>query len=101
MPNPVDTQTDDTTFIGSHEKAMNGYGQNGYQGASSDMPGQHTTSGFLPQAEIPASDWQMRKVSKEGYAPSFGMKSPAEPAKVPSVTTHRTSKQAAPGSFQR
>ena len=25
-----------------------GYGQNGYAGASSDLPGENTTSGFLP-----------------------------------------------------
>jgi hypothetical protein len=37
--------------IASHFKAKNGYGQNGYQGASSDTPGEHTTSGFLPQTD--------------------------------------------------
>jgi hypothetical protein len=31
---------DDQEFIGSHEKAKNAYGQNGYQGASSLTPGQ-------------------------------------------------------------
>ena len=45
-------------FIGSKEKAKNGYGQNAYQGASSDLPGQHTTtpptSGVAPsQAQVP------------------------------------------------
>jgi hypothetical protein len=31
-----------TEFVGSHEKAKNGYGQNGFQGPSSDLPGQKT-----------------------------------------------------------
>jgi hypothetical protein len=40
--------------IKSHFKARNGYSQNSYQGASSDLPGQHTTSGFLPPTVLPA-----------------------------------------------
>ena len=92
---------DDTEFVGSHLKAKNGYGQNGYQGASSDVPGEHTTSGFLPQAEIPADGWQTRSVAKEAYPTTFGMKSPAEPAKIPNAPVRRASAQKAPGSFQR
>jgi hypothetical protein len=38
----------------SHEKANNGPGQNGDTSASSDLPNQHTTSGFLPQTVLPA-----------------------------------------------
>lgn len=37
--------------VNSHFKAKNGYGQNGFQGASSDLPGEHTKSGFLPQPD--------------------------------------------------
>jgi hypothetical protein len=101
---------DDEEFIGSHMKAKNGYGQNGYQGASSDLPGEHTTSDFLPQAEVPTDDWQTRKVSAEGYSPAHGMKAPAggrpfasqrEPVKVLDENVRRPRIQAAPGSFQR
>jgi hypothetical protein len=61
--------TDD--FIkASREKAKNGYGQVGYQGASSDLPGQHTASGFLPGATLPDSDWQTRPVSSEQKVPT-------------------------------
>ena len=69
-----------------------GYGQNGYAGASSDLPGEHTTSGFLPG--VSAADLsaalkgnpsttdakqpkfaapQTRDVSSESYPLSFGM----------------------------
>lgn len=104
-----------TEFVGSHEKAQNGYGQNGYQGPSSDLPGQktrgNTAYGTLSADSIVNStrksrdagntDGQTRAVKSEGYAPAYGMKSPSDPAKVPDATMHRASKQAAPGSFQR
>lgn len=94
-----------TEFVGSHEKAKNAYGQNGYQGPSSDLPGQATRMdrdfGLDADPSTAPGDWQTRKVSKDGYAPTFGMKSPAEPAKVPDANVRRASKQAAPGSFQR
>lgn len=104
-----------TEFVGSHEKAHNGYGQNGYQGASSDLPGQktrmNTDYGTLGADNIINStrksrdtgniDGQTRSVKSEAYAPAHGMKSPGEPAKVPAANTHRATKQAAPGSFQR
>jgi hypothetical protein len=48
--------------ISSKMKPENGYGQNGASGASSDLPGQHTTSGFLPQCKAPAPCDQTRDV---------------------------------------
>ena len=78
-----------------------GYGQNGYHGASSDVPGERTTSGFLPSDPVrdtvarfgsaamrapevgdnvesvrgtPAS--QFRDVSKIAAPTTFGMKNP-------------------------
>jgi hypothetical protein len=46
---------EDDEIVGySHEAARNGPGQNGDSSASSDEPGQHTTSGFLPQTVLPA-----------------------------------------------
>jgi hypothetical protein len=39
------------TTIGSRQKAKNGYGQNGFLGPSSDLPGKQTTSGFLPKVD--------------------------------------------------
>ena len=92
---------DDTEFVGSHLKAKNGYGQNGYQGASSDVPGEHTTSGFLPQAEISADGWQTRTVAKEAYPTTFGMKSPSEPAKIPLSNVRRATLSINSKSFQR
>jgi hypothetical protein len=57
--------------------------------------------GLAADPSSAAGDWQTRKVSKEGYKPAFGMKAAGEPAKVPDANTHRATKQAAPGSFQR
>jgi hypothetical protein len=94
-----------TEFVGSHEKARNGYGQNGYQGPASDLPGQSTRMdrdyGLAADPSADAGNWQTRVVPKYDCPPAFGMKSPAEPAKVPDATMRRASKQAAPGSFQR
>lgn len=97
-----------------------GYGQNGFQGPSSDLPGKRTTSGFLPEdAGIQAiigdtkadmndsyragrGDWQTRNVSDKQYAPSMGMKSPNKMTdKVPDTNLRRPSVQRAPGTFQR
>lgn len=51
------------------------YGQNGYGGASSDLPGQRTTSGFLNTMTPPVND-QLRKVKADALPASFGMKKP-------------------------
>lgn len=61
-----------------------GYGQNGYAGASSDLPGERTTSGFLPDTDYNAAyaeDVKIRDrnpgqpggVSNKPFAPAFGM----------------------------
>jgi hypothetical protein len=41
-----------------------GYGQNGYGGASSDLPGQRTTSGFLPQTDLAAAQAARKKIQE-------------------------------------
>lgn len=64
-----------TQFIGSKFAARNGYGQNGFQGASSDLPGQRTTSGFLPDVTAPLNS-QVRHVSAEPYPTTFGHHKP-------------------------
>lgn len=43
-----------TDIVGSNMPSKNGYGQNGFTGASSDEPGKKTTSGFLPQTDLAA-----------------------------------------------
>lgn len=48
-----------------------GYGQNGYRGASSDTPGQRTTSGFLPDCTLASAvNSQMRTVSAKPFPPA-------------------------------
>lgn len=92
-------------MLGSKMNAKNNYGQNGYSGSSSDLPGEHTVMdrafGLAADPSPSAGDWQTRKVSGEGYKPAHGMKAPAEPAKVPDANLRRSRVQAAPGSFQR
>lgn len=100
--------SDDTNFTsgtvigGSKMKPKNGYGQNGFQGASSDLPGEHTTSGFLPAASVPGEDWQTRKVSAEQGVPTHpGMKSRSEPTKVLGHNTRRANAPRTGTHFQR
>lgn len=96
-------------IVGSHEKAKNGYGQNGYQGASSDLPGKHTVMNrdYGLKADpaykltTQGADFQTRNVSKDGYPPAFGMLAQPEPAKIPDQGIRRPRVQRAPGSFQR
>lgn len=51
------------------------YGQNGYGGASSDLPHQNTRSGFLPGCGTPVND-QLRNVKANPYPTTFGNKNP-------------------------
>jgi hypothetical protein len=74
---------DGDQFIGSREQARNGYGQNGYQGASSDLPGQKTTSGVLPKAKLPDDNGQTRKVVASPIAAHPGMSGPKASSTVP------------------
>jgi hypothetical protein len=68
-------------ILGSKLPANNGYGQNGYDGASSDLPGKKTTSGFLPQSKVPTDDWQTRKVApKQGVPTHPNMLGPTKKA---------------------
>jgi hypothetical protein len=80
----------DEYISGSNQKAKNGYGQNGYQGASSIMPGQpHVTSGFLPQGSVPSDNWQTRNVSNERLAAAHGQKGPKTGETIPAKTNRR------------
>ena len=99
MPFPIDSQTPKSQslleqgnqFIKSNESAAPDedskdttlYGQNGYAGPSSDLPGKRTTSGFLPELEptkevvanyAKDADWQTRKVSADSLAFAHGQK---------------------------
>lgn len=71
--------------------AANGYGQNGNAHASSDLPGENTTSGLLPKVTVPNDARQIRKVSAQPIAPAHGIRNRAAetPAKVPSKTHRR------------
>jgi len=89
--------------VGSKMKSDNGYGQNGYSGASSDTPGQHTTSGFLPQATLPADWGQTRPVSPEQKVlTTKGMRSRnGEDGTIPAAPVRRVKAPATNRSFQR
>lgn len=73
-----------------------GYGQNGYGGASSDLPGQHTCSGFLPECKLPKDangpDWQTRPVSSKPLAPAHGQHGPRTGETIPSTPMRRSTK---------
>lgn len=110
----ADNQNQPEVFIGSRIKAKNGYGQNGFQGASSDLPGEHTTSGFLPQVTVPdkitaseneGGNWQTRPVSKDGYPPAHGMKARNDtisfPTKADGDAARVATKAAKAGNYPR
>lgn len=52
---------DDTIIVGTKEKAKNGYGQNGYQGASSLLPG---------ETKSPIADVSPPQVAVPGLLPA-------------------------------
>src|ERR1035441_9916929 len=90
------------TYPSQQKLDRSGYGQNGFRGPSSDMPGEpRTTSGFLPQAVVTVGDWQTRKVSAEGYPIHPGMKSPAAPLKITKDNVRPGAKPITNSSFQR
>jgi hypothetical protein len=61
-------------FIRSSEPADNGFGQNGYQGASSVKPGSKSvSSNFLPELRAKTfENVQKRQVSSEQYPATYG-----------------------------
>lgn len=87
-------------FVGSHLKSKNGYGQNGYQGASSDLPGEKTNSGFLPQSTVPKDDWQTRKVDASPIPTHPGMHARNDKIDFPTDNVHPV-KGRLGGHFQR
>lgn len=109
------------TFPSDAKPDNSGYGQNGFGGPSSDLPGKRTTSGFLPEDEglkgiindtkadmndsyrAGRGDWQTRTVSAKPYAPSHGLSSPNKVTdKVPSSNLRRAStRPASKTDFQR
>jgi hypothetical protein len=85
-------------------KSDNGYGQNGFAGPSSDTPGKHTTSGFLPQATVPVGvNPQTRPVSAEQKVPTTPtMRSRNdEGGKIPAANIRRARGPITNRSFQR
>lgn len=112
MAFPIDSQTAQSTnliqqgnqFIRSNESAAPDddstdkslYGQNGYAGPSSDLPGKRTTSGFLPELEpnkeivknyAKDEDFQTRKVSANQYPAAHGMKPRTQPSILSATPT--------------
>lgn len=92
-------------FFRSEEPAKNGYGQNGFQGASSDLPGQHTVMdrdfGLESDPNPDAGDWQTRKVSAEPYPTHPGMKAAPAPVVIQKTNFHRAVQRTSGKSFQR
>jgi hypothetical protein len=81
-PAPVDV------YIQSKLPADNGYGQNGYRGPSSDLPGNRTSSNFLPDsqaafAKAKSADWQTRKSKSDPYPTTHGMHAASPGGTVP------------------
>lgn len=76
--------------VGSMMPAEDGYGQNGYSGPSSDLPGERTKIdnkylGMATEVSSAPGNWQTRTVSQESYPIAFGNHKPAAPEKIPAV----------------
>jgi hypothetical protein len=103
----------DTTFVGSHEKAKNSFGQNGFQGPSSDLPGQRTVMdrefglkddpdlGGVTTKPTETGNWQTRAVSAEPYTAHPGMKARNDKIDFPTGNVRKSSVPVNPKSFQR
>lgn len=83
-------------IFGSHEKPLNGYGQNGDPSPSSLTPGQEVKHGTVAKSimspvTVPSDSAQTRTVSAQPIVPSFGMKRPSAAAKVPNAIDRRKS----------
>lgn len=100
--------------VGSKMKPDNGYGQNGYAGPSSDLPGQRTKINspvagpdMLEPSEIKSfrenAGWQTRPVAAEQKVPTTkGMRSRSNTGEtVPTTTMRRVTTPASNRSFQR
>jgi hypothetical protein len=63
------------TYIGSHEKADNNYGQNGFLGSPRTNPGESVSSNFLPElrGKTPINS-QTRTVDASPIAPAHNMR---------------------------
>ena len=58
-----------------------GYGQNGYAGASSDLPGENTQSGFLPGCDLAAALTAVNPKDALDARGRFGKGNPPTPPK--------------------
>ncbi len=71
------------SIIATNIPANSGYGQNGFNGPSSDLPGKNTTSGLLPRVTIPDDQTQVRKLSADAIPSAHGMRNvSANPVKI-------------------
>ncbi len=95
----TDTVDGGQDILGSKLPAKNGYGQNGFSGASSDLPGKRTkrsaSAGVAPPDPKPSdikSDWQTRPVSAAQKVPTTrGARNVnANPVKVPAANSRRS-----------
>jgi hypothetical protein len=59
-------------IVGSKMKSESGYGQNGNDHASSDLPDENTTSGLLPRDPV------LDKIATEGFRDNGGNGDPVE-----------------------
>jgi|SRR6478609_139645 hypothetical protein len=106
MTDPIDAQAAGSdALIGSKQKAKNGYGQNGYQGPSSDLPGQSTRMdrdyGLPADPSADAGDWQTRKVDQTPITTHPGMKARDNKISFPTNNVRAATKRAMGGNYQR
>jgi len=102
MANAIDPVVNSTeAFIGSREKAKNNYGQGGYQGASSQLPGDKPAKMMdlrddavldIVKQDGSRSGVQLRKIRSAQYPTHPGMRDRSldDLEKVPAMTLRGT-----------
>lgn len=92
-----------TEIVGSKFKANAGYGQNGYHGPSSTVPGEIALDyGLKADKPTAPSNVQTRTVSAEPYPIAHGHRHRnIDPAKIPHGNNHASSVMAPRGSRKR
>jgi hypothetical protein len=72
-------------IVGSHEKAKNGYGQNGYQGASSLTPGQSKKNVPSVSPPSPVADAPSGKSNANALRRSANMNASSDDARMAQI----------------
>ncbi|MGY3441109.1 hypothetical protein [Bradyrhizobium sp. USDA 4473] len=99
-------RTTNDVYVASRETANTSLGNNGFQGASSDLPGDHTVMnrdyGMPADPSAAPGNWQTRPVNSEALPTAVGHHNPnSSPVRVAPKLDRQPSQPARGGNYQR